>query len=332
MSASPSSNSSGVQTVVIQPSRGWMSVDFGEIWRYRELFGFLVWRDIKVKYKQTLLGFAWAIIGPLANTFIFTILFGRLGKLPTDGLPPAVFYMIGLVLWRYFSQSLTMTSNSLVGNQALLTKIYVPRLILPTTPLLTGLVDFLIAFAVLILVMFYFHTIPAVTILLTPFLILITMGTAMGMGLFFAALNVRYRDVRQLVPFLIQLWMYATIIIPFSKLPERWGNWRYLYGLNPMGGAVEAFRWCLAHHKMVSVKVVESTIPSLPDKLASTQKVIVEPLANQTLLLTLQERLLSPPAPFPWLLVAIGLGSMTLMLLIGLWAFKRMERQFADIV
>lgn len=275
---------------VIRPRRGWLALDARELWQYRELFAFLVWRDLKVRYKQTLLGFAWAVIVPLATTLVFTILFGRLGGLPTDGLPQPVFYMAGLVIWRYFSTSVGTASNSLVGNQPLLTKVYFPRLIVPGSTVVTGLMDLLISFGILVLIMLYYDTLPAATSLLLPGLVGIAVGTALGAGLLFSALNVRYRDIHHLVPFLLQLWMYVTVIVPFSRIPESVGPWRYLYGLNPMAGVVEGFRWCLAHHQM------------------------------------------PPEAEAPWVLVGIGLFSMAAILLVGLLAFKRMERQFADIV
>ncbi len=234
-----------LKSLIIRPAKGWLALNLKELWEYNELLYFLVWRDIKVRYKQTILGFGWAIISPLMLTVVFTLIFGRLGKLPTDGLPRPLFYMAGLVIWRYFSQALTATSNSLVGNAALLTKIYLPRLLIPLGTILTGLVDLAIALVMLGVVMAYFQTAPALTALLLPLLILMAAATALGVGLIFAALNVRFRDVRSLLPLLIQLWMYITVIVPFSRIPERFGHWRYLYGINPMAGVVEGFRWCL---------------------------------------------------------------------------------------
>ena len=283
-----------VPVTVIKPSKGWVSVDFGEIWRYRELFGFMVWRDIKVRYKQTVLGFLWAIIGPLISTLIFSIIFKKVGKIETDGLPAPIFFMIGLMIWKYFATGFGAASNSLTSNGALLTKIYIPRLILPIAPLFTNLVDFFITFVVFLLLLAYYETLPAITIVFIPFLLLLTMIASLGLGLFFAALNVRYRDVRQIVPFITQLWMYVTIIVPFSAVPglltEKYDHLKYLYGLNPMAGIVEAFRWCLANHKMGEAAV------------------------------------------FQWQLLLIGTVVSIIMLFVGLAAFKRMERQFADIV
>ena len=317
---------------VIKPAKGWMAVDFGELWRYRELFGFFVWRDVKVKYKQTLLGFSWAIIAPLANTIIFTFLFSRVARLPSDGLPPMVFYMTGLVIWRYFQLSFSTCSISLVGNQALLTKIYVPRLSIPISTLITNLVDFTIAFAILLGIMAFFQVLPAATILLLPLLLLIAMGTALGVGLFFAALNVRYRDVKQLAPFIVQMWMWCTVIIPFSKMPERFGIWKYLYGLNPMGGVVEGFRWCLLHPHMENLKTTYTTIPfeQVPQILAEGLEVTGEFNGSRTVWQIVE----STPAPVeaPWMLIAIGIPVMLALLAGGLYYFRRVERTFADII
>lgn len=328
------SDPESLPVTLIKPAKGWMAVDFGELWRYRELFGFFVWRDVKVKYKQTLLGFGWAIIAPLANTVIFTFLFSRVARLPSDGLPAMVFYMSGLVIWRYFQMSFSTCSESLVGNQALLTKIYVPRLAIPFSTLITNLVDFAIAFVILLGIMVYFQTLPAATALLLPLLLLIAMGTALGVGLFFSALNVRYRDVRQLTPFIIQMWMWCTVIIPFSKMPERFGFWKYLYGLNPMAGVVEGFRWCLLHPDMKNLKTTYTTIPfeQVPQSLAKGLEVTGK--FNDIDGRTVWQIVESAPAPVeaPWILIAIGVPVMLALLAGGLYYFRRVERTFADIV
>jgi lipopolysaccharide transport system permease protein len=235
---------------VIRPPKRWTAIDFAELWRYRELFGFFVWRDVKIKYKQTLLGAAWAVLVPFTQMVIFSIIFGQVAGLPTDDLPGPVFYYTGLLPWTYFATSLTMSSNSLVGSANLLTKIYFPRLIIPTGPCIASLLDFAIALSILFVLLPLYRIIPPLTALLIPFLLLIALGTALGVGLVLSALNVKYRDVRYVVPFLVQIWMFCTVIIPFSRVPEWLGNWRYLYGLNPMGGVVEGFRWCLAHSAM----------------------------------------------------------------------------------
>lgn len=181
-------------------------------------------------------------------TVVFTLFFGRLGRLPTDGLPKPVFYMAGLVIWRYFATALLNISNSLVGNANLLTKIYFPRLLIPLSLAMTALVEFVIAFGILLILMLYYSTPPGLMTLFLPVLLLMTMATALGVGLFFAALNVRFRDVRAIMPLIIQMWMYVTVIIPFSRIPQSLGDWRYLYGLNPVAGVVEGWRWCLMHN------------------------------------------------------------------------------------
>ncbi|MCX7050173.1 MAG: ABC transporter permease [Candidatus Sumerlaeota bacterium] len=280
---------------VIEPPKGLIAINLAELWRYRELFSSLIWRDISVRYKQTLLGISWAVIGPVASTVIFTLIFGGLAHLKTDGLPAPVYYMTGLTIWRYFQNALTAASGSLVNNQNLLTKIYFPRVIIPVATILSNLVDLIIGLVILFAVMLWYWVIPDYAILLMPLLVLIATGTALGVGLFFAALYVRYRDVVQLIPFLAQLWMYCTVIIPFSEFTKHlegwgWGGWRYLYGLNPMGGVVEGFRWCLARHYM------------------------------------------KPAVEAPWILIAIGAAVMALFLLGGLYYFRRVESQFADVV
>lgn len=295
----PSEEFDSVQ--IIEPPRGWIAIDWGEIWHYRELFGFLVWRDIKVKYKQTLLGAAWAILVPFFQMVIFSFIFGTVANLASDGLPRPIFYFAALLPWTYFSTSLTMSSNSLVGSANLLTKIYFPRLIVPASPCIAGLVDFAIAFLILILMMFYYQILPAVTTVLLPLLLLIAFGTALGVGLIFSALNVKYRDIRYVIPVLVQMWMYCTVILPFSAMPERLGAWRYLYGLNPMAGVVEGFRWCMLHPRMSVEKTVNNVMVQVP-------------------------------VEAPWALLGIGIPIMLLMLIFGLYYFRRMERQFADIV
>ena len=278
------------KSLIIRPTKGWLALNLGDIWEYRELLYFLVWRDIKVRYKQTVLGFGWAIISPLMLTVVFTLIFGRLGNLPTDGLPKAVYYMAGLVIWRYFSQGLLNASNSLVGNAGMLTKIYFPRLLIPLGSIVTCAVDLGIALVMLGAIMAYYQTAPAITTLLVPVLILMAAAITLGVGLFFAALNVRFRDVRALLPLLVQLWMYITVIVPFSRIPERFGDWRYLYGLNPMAGVVEGFRWCLLHN-----------------------------VSGASM------------AP-PWALLAVGTPVTLIILTAGLYYFRRVESQFADIV
>jgi lipopolysaccharide transport system permease protein len=214
-----------------------------DLWQYRELLYFLAWRDFKVRYKQTLLGAAWAVIQPLFTMVVFSIFFGYLGKIPSDGIPYPVFAYCALLPWSLFAHALSESSNSLVNNQGLITKVYFPRLIIPIAPLFVGLVDFGIAFVVLLGLMLYYGITPGVAILTVPLFLLLAVLSALAVGMWLSALNVEYRDVRYTIPFLTQLWLFATpVAYPSSLLPE---PWRSLYGLNPMAGVVEGFRWAL---------------------------------------------------------------------------------------
>jgi lipopolysaccharide transport system permease protein len=227
----------------IQPTRGWASLKLEELWEYRELLYFLVWRDVKVRYKQTVLGAAWAIIQPFFTMVVFSLFFGKLARLPSEGLPYPLFSYAALVPWQYFATALSQASNSVVGSGALVQKVYFPRLTLPISAVLAGLVDFGLAFLVLIGMMLYYGRAPAVTVLWLPLLLLLAFVTALGVGLWLAALNVRFRDVRHIVPFLMQLWLFATPIAYSSSLLS--GPWRTVYAINPMVGVVEGFRWGL---------------------------------------------------------------------------------------
>lgn len=228
---------------IIRPSRGWAPINFRELWHYHELLYFLVWRDVKVRYKQTALGAAWAIIQPFFTMVVFSIFFGRLAKIPSEGIPYPVFAYVALLPWTYFAQSLNAASNSLVGSANLITKVYFPRLIVPLSGVLGGLVDFVIAFAVLIGLMLYYGIVPTAAVGLLPLFLLLALATALGVGLWLSALNVEYRDVRYVIPFLTQFWLFATpVAYPSSLLSE---PWRTIYGLNPMVGVVEGFRWAL---------------------------------------------------------------------------------------
>ena len=230
-------------TTVIEPPRGWISLQLHEFWDYRYLLYFFIWRDIKVRYKQTIMGASWAIIQPLFTMVIFSLFFGKLANVPSDGLPYPIFSFAGLVPWTYFANSLTQASNSLVGGANMIKKIYFPRLILPTASVLSGLLDFFLAFFVLLGMMFFYGILPTINVILIPFFILLTIITSLGVGLWFSTLNVQFRDVRYMVPFLIQAWLFLTpIAYPSSLIPE---PWRILYGLNPMAGVVEGFRWAL---------------------------------------------------------------------------------------
>lgn len=229
--------------IVIQPSKGWVSLRLKEVWEYRELLYFLTWRDIKVRYKQTVLGAAWAIIQPFFTMIVFSIVFGWLAKIPSDGLPYPVFAYCALLPWQLFSHALTESGNSLVGSQNLITKVYFPRLVIPMAAVVGGLVDFAVAFLVLVGMMAYYGIVPTAALITLPLFVLLALATALGAGLWLSALNVQYRDIRYTIPFLTQFWLFATpVAYPASLMPE---PWRALFGLNPMAGVVEGFRWAL---------------------------------------------------------------------------------------
>ena len=268
-------------TIVIRPSRGWVSLDLRDLWRYRELLYFLTWRDIKVRYKQTIFGAAWAILQPFFTMIVFSVFFGRLVRVPSDGIPYPIFAYSGLLPWQLFSQAVTRSGNSLVSNRHLITKIYFPRLAIPISAVLPGLVDFGIAFVVLLVMMVYYHIAPTVALLTLPFFLLLAVAAALGVGLWLSALNLKYRDVGYTIPFLTQFWLFATpVVYPSSLIPEKW---QALYGLNPMAGVVEGFRWALLGK--------------------------------------------APPGPF----LAISVGAVMLLLIGGLYYFRRMEKTFADV-
>ncbi len=229
--------------VRIEPSRALVPVNFAELWEYRSLLYLLVWREVKVRYKQTALGVAWAVVQPVMTMMVFSIFFGRLGGLPSDGFPYPVFAYCALLPWQLFSFAMTEASNSLVANQRLVSKVYFPRLVLPMASVVVGLVDFGISFGVLAAMMAYYGILPGIAILTLPIWTLLAVGTALSMGLWLSALNVRYRDVRYTLPFFTQLWMFATPVAYSSTLVPP--VWRTLYGLNPMVGVVEGFRWAL---------------------------------------------------------------------------------------
>ncbi len=268
----------------IRPSTGWVRLNFRELWDYRELLYFLIWRDIKVRYKQTILGAAWAIIQPFSSMVVFSIFFGRLAKIPSDGLPYPIFAYCALLPWNLFAYALAGGGTSVVASQNLITKVYFPRLVIPLSRVLAGLVDFAIAFLVLLGLMAYYGIwpTPAATVTLPLFLVF-ALATALAVGLWLSVLNVMYRDVRYTIPFLVQFWLFATpVVYPASLVPE---PWRAVYGLNPMAGVVEGFRWALLG------------------------------TAN---------------APGPMLAVSIVV---VLVLLVGgLFYFRRMEKIFADMV
>jgi lipopolysaccharide transport system permease protein len=246
----------------LEPSHGFISLRLRELWDYNELLYFLTWRDIKVRYKQTVLGAAWAIIQPFFTMLIFSLFFGRLAKIPSDGIPYPIFSYVALVPWTFFANGLSQSSNSLVGSANLIKKVYFPRLVIPISSVISGAVDFVLSFAVLIVMMFFYGICPTSHILWMPFLLLLALITALGGGLWLSAINVQYRDVRYAVPFLIQVWMFATpIAYPSSLLSE---PWRTVYGINPMVGVVEGFRWALLGAKTApGPMMVVSTLVAL---------------------------------------------------------------------
>lgn len=229
--------------LLIEPTKGWAPLNLGEFWSYRNLAYFFVWRDLKVRYKQTILGVAWAILQPFFTMVVFTIFFGRLAQVGSDGLPYPIFSFAALVPWTFFANSLLQASNSLVANAAMVKKIYFPRLVVPTASVLAGLVDFALAFVILLGMMLFYDIVPTINSLWLPFFLLLTFITSLGVGLWLSAMNVQFRDVRYTIPFLTQAWLIATpIAYPSSLLSE---PWRTLYAVNPMVGVVEGFRWAL---------------------------------------------------------------------------------------
>ena len=228
---------------LIKPEKGWSALNLRDLWRYRELIYFMTWRDLKVRYKQTLLGASWAILRPFLTMIVFSIFFGNLAKVPSDGIPYPIFAYTALLPWELFASALSQASRSLVQNTNMVTKIYFPRMILPISSILAGVVDFLIAFVVLIGMMIFYKITPTVNVWTLPLFILLALVTALGVGFWLAALNVLYRDVNYVTPFLTQFWMFINPIAYGSSLiPEKW---RFLYAINPLSGVVDGFRWAL---------------------------------------------------------------------------------------
>jgi homopolymeric O-antigen transport system permease protein len=239
----PTASATGTPVLLIEAKRSPVGQQLRDLWAYRELLYFLAWRDFKIRYKQTVLGAAWAVIQPFFTMVVFSIFFGYLGKMPSDGIPYPVFAYCALLPWSLFAHALNESSNSLVNNQGLITKVYFPRMIIPIAPLFVGLVDFGIAFMVLLGMMLVYGIMPGMAVFTVPLFIFLAVVTALAAGMWLSALNVEYRDVRYIIPFLTQLWLFATpVAYPSSLLPE---PWRSLYGLNPMAGVVEGFRWAL---------------------------------------------------------------------------------------
>jgi lipopolysaccharide transport system permease protein len=230
-------------TVIVKPSRSWVPLHLSDLWQYREFLYFLTWRDIKVRYKQTVLGATWAIIQPFFMMVVFSLFFGRLAKIPSEGIPYPIFTYTALLPWQLFSRALTDSGTSLVTNERLITKVYFPRLIIPISPVLAALLDFAIAFIILIGMMFYYGITPTPNIVTLPLFLIMTLVTGLGVGFWLSALDVRYRDIRYTIPFLTQFWLFGTpVVYPSSLVPE---SWRFFYGLNPMSGVIEGFRWAL---------------------------------------------------------------------------------------
>lgn len=240
---SPAAHVEDSHITVIEPSRGFLALNLKEVWVYRELLYFLIWRDVKVRYKQTFIGAAWAIIQPLTTMVIFTLLFKKIASMPSDGLPYPIFAYTALLPWNLFAHALTRSSASLVAQARLITKVYFPRLIVPLSGTVSGCVDFAIAFVILIGMMFWYGIVPGWAVVTLPLFILLAMGAAFSVGLWLSALNVRYRDVHHGLPFIVQLWLFASpVAYPTSVLPEKW---QLIYSLNPMAGVIEGFRWAL---------------------------------------------------------------------------------------
>ncbi len=268
---------------LIRPNRGWSGLDLYELWEYRDLLYFLVKRDIQVKYRQTVLGVLWVVLQPFLTMVVFSIFFGKLAKLPSEGLPYPIFIYAALLPWQLFSNSILECSNSLVANQHLITKVYFPRLVIPMASVLSAFADFAVAFLILIVMMFFYGVFPNSAICALPIFLLLALLCALGVGLWLSALNVQYRDVRYTVPFLMQLWFFITpVAYPASLVPS---SWRFFYGLNPMAGVVEGFRWVLLAKAEVSTTILISSF-----------------------LITL------------------------VLLVSGFRYFKRMERNFADVI
>ena len=279
----PAVSPGALSRVAIRPARGWTSLELGELWQYRELLFFLIWRDIKVRYKQTALGAAWAVLQPVFTMVVFSLFFGKLARVPSDGIPYPVFSYCALLPWQLFAYALSESSNSVVANERLISKVYFPRLVVPIAGVLAGLMDFAIAFAVLILLMLGYGIVPTWTVVTLPLFVLLAILTALAVGLWLSALNVLYRDVRYTVGFLTQIWLFLSpVAYPSSLVPARW---RLLYGLNPMAGVVEGFRWALIGK-----------------------------------------------TPAPGAMLAVSVLVVVLLLVGGLFYFRRMENSFADVI
>ena len=243
MSAQTATIATASQEVLIQPQKGWLKFDLASLYRYRELLYFLVWRDVKVRYKQAAIGITWVVLQPLLTMIVFTVIFGLFAKIPSDGLPYPLFTFTALLPWNYFSQAISRSGTSLVSNSNLISKVYFPRLLVPIAGALGPVVDFLISFVILLGMMAWYGVAPTWGVVFLPFFLLLSFLTALATCLFLSALNVKYRDVAHAIPFLVQFWMYASpVVYSVNLIPEKW---RLLYSLNPMSGVIEGFRWAL---------------------------------------------------------------------------------------
>jgi lipopolysaccharide transport system permease protein len=271
-----------VPTLVIRPPRKWVPVDFKELWAYRELIGAFTMRDVKLRYKQTGLGIAWAVLQPLLTMVIFTIFFGGLAHIPSDGVPYPLFVLSALLPWTLFAEGLTRSTTTMVTNANIMTKVYFPRLIMPIASIISPLVDFAVSFIILLAMMVYYGVAPTLNVIFLPLFILLALATSLGVGLWLSALNVKYRDFQYTVPFLIQIWMFASPVVYSSSLVP--ASLRVWYGLNPMAGVIEGFRWAL--------------------------------LGNGT----------------PSAMILVSVGMVIVLLVSGMFYFRRMEQYYADIV
>lgn len=269
-------------TLIIQPPRKWVPIDLRELWNYRELITTFTMRDIKLRYKQTGLGIAWAVLQPVLTMLIFSIIFGRLANLPSDGIPYPLFVLAALLPWTLFAEGLTRSTTSMVANSNIMTKVYFPRMIMPLSGIMSPVIDFAICFVILIAMMIYYSFVPTINIVFLPFFFLLALATSLGVGLWLSALNVKYRDFQYTIPFLLQIWMFASPVVYASSLiPESLRMW---YGLNPMAGVIDGFRWAL----------------------------------------------LGSGAPSAMVLVSVGM--VIVLLVSGMFYFRRMEQYYADIV
>jgi lipopolysaccharide transport system permease protein len=248
---------SEIPTLRITPPHGWLELNLRELWHYSGLLYFFVWRDIKVRYKQTAIGVAWAVLQPFLTMLVFSLFFGKLAHIPPDGLPYPIFYYTALLPWTYFATALQSATNTIVDNQRVITKVYFPRILLPLSSVVSGLVDFGVSFLLFVMMMMYYRIRPTAAILMLPVFLLLAILTALGVGLWLAALNAIYRDVRYVVPFLVQFWLFASpVAYPSSLVPAKW---QWLYGLNPMAGVIGGFRWALTGHGTVSAPMVATS-------------------------------------------------------------------------